>query len=70
MPDMQDFPPPILADASRPHPYCFNARQNGIANATERFCDEGRAVVRVGSPDPSAIMRRRQRVGTGGVGSR
>jgi hypothetical protein len=27
-------------------------------------------MARVGSPDPSAIMRRRQRTGTGGVGSR
>ena len=27
-------------------------------------------MVRVGSPDPKAIMRRRQRTGTGGVGKR
>ena len=27
-------------------------------------------ITRVGSPEPSAIMRRRQRTGTGGVGNR
>ena len=45
-------------------------RQDRVAHAPNAWAISDEQIARVGSPVPKASSRRRQRTGTGGVGSR
>ena len=70
MANMQDFLATKLGDARCLAGDALHARQNGILYPPNASAIKVEQMVRVGSPEPSAIMRRRQRAGTGGVGNK
>ena len=70
MPDMQDFAAAVIAGCTPVAFDTFYTRQDEIFYFLESFGDQGEQMARVGSPEPSESICRRQRTGIGGVGNK